>query len=160
LLYSFSFFYADSNFFLEQKVMKKNRRFSFIRKKKQSLELGQKFRMARLSKALTQHEVAVELGIGQSHYQKIETGNVTATPEQFLKLCILLSISLENYTENNAGPILSNNPTSHLIVRNSEENFISMQKAFEAVIRRQNKIISTQRRQMKNLMLDAYGVSV
>jgi transcriptional regulator with XRE-family HTH domain len=57
--------------------------------------LAAKFLLARRAKNLTQTFVAKEIGIDQSHYQRIESGKLNIKTDKLILLCDLLDIKME-----------------------------------------------------------------
>lgn len=58
---------------------------------------GMFIRNAREKKGLTQHDVAVQLGISDSHYAYFESGQRKTTLPVALNLCTILGVDLNDF---------------------------------------------------------------
>lgn len=93
-------------------------------------------RKFRHEKGLSQEFVANQIGIGQSTYQKIETGEVKITMERLIRIAEVLEKPIENFLSNEQKYIenqhnSNNQNVNGLVINYSERQIELMQKMLE-----------------------------
>jgi transcriptional regulator with XRE-family HTH domain len=114
--------------------------------------LGAKFLLARKAKNITQQYIAKQIGIDQSQYQRIESGQLGIKTDKLIALCYCLDLDLEDLMEFRVHKQQREHLISQTIAESKDIKTVQRLAAIE--IAKRDQIIHKLRSEIRALTVD------